>query len=144
MKTISKEGLDFLTGLEGLILHPYLDTQKVPTIGIGATYYEDGTRVTMKDPVITKARAYELFILIKGRYEDAINKSITVELTQKQFDALFCLCYNIGAKGFSGSTLVKRINAKASKQNIILAWKMWTKQKVLISRREKEIKYYFA
>lgn len=40
---------------------PYVPTQgDVPTIGYGATHYEDGRRVTMADPPITRQRAEEL------------------------------------------------------------------------------------
>ena len=42
---------------EGLRLHPYLCPAGKPTIGYGATYYESGYAVTLKDPQITKERA---------------------------------------------------------------------------------------
>lgn len=43
------------------VLKPYVPVQgDVPTIGHGATYYEDGRRVTLADPPITRQRAREL------------------------------------------------------------------------------------
>ena len=45
---------------EGLYLSPYLCPAGVPTIGYGATYYEDGTRVTLLDAPITRERAVAL------------------------------------------------------------------------------------
>lgn len=46
---------------EGFSPVPYVPVQgDVPTIGHGATYYEDGTRVSMDDPPITRERALEL------------------------------------------------------------------------------------
>lgn len=43
------------------VLKPYVPVQgDVPTIGHGATYYEDGRRVTLADPPITRERAREL------------------------------------------------------------------------------------
>ena len=47
---------------EGLYLSPYLCPAGVPTLGYGATYYEDGTRVTLSDPAITRERAEELLL----------------------------------------------------------------------------------
>ena len=45
---------------EGLYLTPYLCPAGVATIGYGATYYENGTRVQLTDPPITRARAEAL------------------------------------------------------------------------------------
>ena len=45
---------------EGLYLKPYLCPDGVPTIGVGDTRYENGTRVTLADPPITRERAMEL------------------------------------------------------------------------------------
>ena len=45
---------------EGLYLRPYLCPAGVPTIGYGATFYENGRRVLMTDPPISKARAEQL------------------------------------------------------------------------------------
>ena len=59
--------------------------------------------------------------------EDCVNRAVTSVLTQPEFDALCSLCFNIGCRAFSGSTLVKRLNnadyevenefAKWNKQN---------------------------
>lgn len=56
------EGQHTTTTPEGVEMHPpYVPTQgDVPTIGYGATHYEDGTRVTLADPPITRQRAEEL------------------------------------------------------------------------------------
>jgi GH24 family phage-related lysozyme (muramidase) len=40
---------------EGFFSHPYLCPAGVPTIGYGATYYEDGRKVTLRDPPITES-----------------------------------------------------------------------------------------
>ncbi len=42
--------------------------------------------------------------------EAAINRLVTVPLTQNQFDALCSLTYNIGVGAFAGSTLLKLLN----------------------------------
>lgn len=46
---------------EGFTTRPVIPVKgDVPTIGHGATHYEDGTRVKMSDPPITRKRAAEL------------------------------------------------------------------------------------
>ena len=47
---------------EGVYLRPYLCPAGVPTIGVGSTRYENGVRVTLADPPITRARAEELLM----------------------------------------------------------------------------------
>ena len=49
--------LALMRRFEGLYLTPYLCPAGVPTIGYGATYYEDGTRVTLFDAAITHLRS---------------------------------------------------------------------------------------
>jgi GH24 family phage-related lysozyme (muramidase) len=49
----------------------------VPTIGHGATRYEDGTRVTMADPPITRERARDLAIdLLERQYGACVRESL--------------------------------------------------------------------
>lgn len=54
----------------------------------------------------------------------AINRSVTVPLTQPQFDALVSLVYNIGAPAFFGSTLLRTLDDRdyAGAANDMLAW----------------------
>ncbi len=96
IKTISDKGISLLHHFEGLKLKPYLCPAGVPTIAFGNTYYEDGSKVTLKDPAITVKRAYALFQNVAPVYHGTIAKSITTDITQNQYDALFSLCYNLG------------------------------------------------
>lgn len=94
----SNKGIQIMEHFEGVKLKPYLCSADVPTIGIGSTYYENGTPVKLTDPAITKERAYTLFRLtLKKVYEPVVRKAIKVKLTQNQFDALVCLAYNCGS-----------------------------------------------
>lgn len=147
---IDKNGIDLLVQVEGLELEPYPDSKKVPTIGIGSTYYENGQPVKLTDKALTKEECYHLFELTKSKYEKPINDSIKVPITQSKFNALFLFCYNIGAAGFKNSTVVRLINAGAARKDIETAFMMWrgkTKNKagkyVLESRRQFEINEYF-
>lgn len=111
MKT-SDKGKDLLAQLEGLRLKPYLDSVNKPTIGIGSTYYEDGTLVTMKDPPITKERAFQLMNNVLVKFEEGIAKLVKAQLNQNQYDALICFSYNVGLGSLEKSTLLKLLNDK--------------------------------
>lgn len=147
IKTVSDKGIDFLIKEEGLILHPYRDSVGIPTIGIGNTYWEDGTRVKMTDKPITKERAIQLFRSVLQHYETAVWSITRDDINQNQFDSLVSLCYNIGVGGFKGSTVVKRVNANPSDPSIKGAFEMWSKaggKPILLNRRRREAKLYFS
>ncbi|HEX5186255.1 MAG TPA: hypothetical protein VFV86_05135, partial [Nitrososphaeraceae archaeon] len=72
IKKVSDNGINFLIKEEGLVLHPYLDAVGIPTIGIGATYYEDGTRIKITDPPISEERAIDLFKNLLKHYETTV------------------------------------------------------------------------
>lgn len=143
IKQMSENGLKFLMDNEGVILKPYLDTKGIPTIGVGNTYYEDGTKVKMTDSPITKARAMELFKYILKHYELTVYSNTRDDINQNQFDSLVSLCYNIGGTNFKNSTLVKRINAKALDQSIKNAFMMWNRPPEIIGRRKRECELFF-
>lgn len=143
--TLDESGLALIREFEGCILHPYLDSVSVPTIGIGNTYYEDGTKVTMQDPPITQERADSLFKAVSQDFAHTVTYSTKPVLTQPQFNALFCLCYNIGTGGFKGSTVLKIVNGEPG--DLHAAWIAWDKaagnvNQGLLDRREKEYSVY--
>lgn len=108
---ISENGLELIKQFEGFSSSPYLCPAKIPTIGYGSTYYEDGTKVTLKDKPITEERATELLEFIANKtFSKNINKVVKVPLNQNQFDALVSFAYNIGNKNFNWSTLLKKLN----------------------------------
>jgi lysozyme len=147
IKTVSPEGIEFLIAEEGLILKPYKDSVGIPTIGIGCTYYEDGRRVKMTDPPITKERAIRLFRNVLKLYEMAVWSVTRDDINQNQFNALVSLCYNIGANGFKGSTVVKRVNKNPKDPEIKSAFLMWKNaggKPILLGRRKREAALYFS
>lgn len=137
-------GINFLIQQEGIVLKPYLDSVGIPTIGVGCTYYENGTRVKMSDPPITKERAIQLFKNVLKTYETAVWSVTRDDINQNQFNALVSICYNIGVGGFKGSTLLKRVNNNPKDPSITEAFKMWRKPAVLLNRRIREAKLYFS
>lgn len=99
---------------EGLYLSPYLCPAGVPTIGYGATYYEDGTAVTLADPPITRTRAEQLLVwMLRTRYLPAVLRACPGLLaeTPERLGALVDFAFNLGAGALQASTLRQRVNA---------------------------------
>lgn len=140
---LNKEGLDFISLLEGIKLKSYKDSKGIWTIGIGSTYLENNSKVKSTTKDLTLNEVYTLFTITSKQYENAVNNFVKIPITQNQFNALFALCYNIGIDGFKTSTVLKRINLKDTQENITEGWMRWIKQKELINRRKKEINLYF-
>jgi len=128
---------------EGLHLPPYLCPAGVPTIGYGATYYEDGTRVTLSDPPISRQRAEELLIWhIENVYLPAVLKLCPDVDTPERLAALIDFAFNLGVGNLRASTLRKRVNAKRW-DDVRAELKRWTKAggkelRGLVKRREAE------
>lgn len=145
IKKVSKKGLDFIIKEEGIVLKPYKCSAGVPTIGIGSTYYEDGSKVKMTDKPITKERAEQLFVNVLKHYEMCIYTSTRDDINQNQFDALVSLCFNIGTHAFKKSTVLKRVNANPYDTNIEPAFLMWKNaggKPILLNRRKREYQLY--
>jgi len=145
---IDANGIKLLASLEGLKLDTYKCPAGIWTIGFGNTFYEDGDKVKEGDK-ITKEEAYHLFYMIATKFEKAINDNLKVVINQNQFNALFCLCYNIGKTGFINSTLLRFVNANPNDGNIAKEFLKWNKisgviSKGLTNRRMIESALYFT
>lgn len=125
MKT-GERGLALIKEFEGCKLLAYQCPAGIWTIGIGSTHYGDGTPVTKNRTLPTEKAAIALLAATIGQYEKAVN-AMGVELTQNEFDALVCLCYNIGAGNFLKSTLVKMLKAGDDKAEIAQQFLRWDK-----------------
>lgn len=107
---ISPSGIDLICNFEGKRLTAYDDGVGVWTIGFGTTVYPNGIKV-MKGDTCTEAQAKTYMAHDLKKFEATVDKAVTVQLNQNQFDALVSLAYNIGTNAFSKSTLVKKLNA---------------------------------
>jgi lysozyme len=106
--------LALIRRFEGLYRGPYLCPAGVPTIGFGATFYEDGTRVTLHDPIITAERAESLLLWhVKTVYLPAVLKlcPAIVHETPGRIAALIDWTFNLGAGNLRSSTLRRRVNS---------------------------------
>lgn len=99
---------------EGCYLTPYLCPAGVATIGYGATYYEDGTRVQLTDPPITRERAEALLLwMVRAKYLPAVLKlcpRLWLE-SPDRLAALIDFTFNLGAGNLQASTLRRKVNA---------------------------------
>lgn len=128
---------------EALRLEAYLPTPEDRwTIGWGHT------KGVHKGMTITRAEAEQFFDNDVKWAEDAVNKHVTVGLTQHQFDALVSLTFNIGATAFKKSTCLKRLNA-GDYEGAAEALTWWNKQngktlRGLVRRRAEEKEYFLS
>ncbi|KRJ17880.1 lysozyme [Acinetobacter pittii] len=140
-KTTSDVGVDLISSFEGTQFTAYDDGVGIWTIGTGTTVYPNGVKVKKGD-ACTAEQAKTYFKHDLAKFEKTVNESVTVPLTQNQFDALVSLTYNIGSGAFNNSTLLKKLN-KGDYQGAadqFLAWKKAGGKVLpgLVRRREAE------
>jgi len=145
---VSKEALELIKKFEGFCAQPYLCPANVPTIGYGATFYEDGTKVKVTDPVISEERATQLLQNMLKTFEKYVDSYTRDDITQHQFDALVCFAYNVGVGSLKSSTLLKLVNTNPSDPLIKNEFLKWNKAagkvlKGLTIRRQAEAELYY-
>ncbi|WP_316817277.1 lysozyme [Pedobacter nyackensis] len=144
---INKQGKDFIYKEEGVLLNAYKCSADVWTIGVGFTFFPNTGRKVKEGDKITQVECDLIFKEIIKLYEEAVNRSIKVVLTQNQFNALVSLCFNIGCAAFASSTLVKKINTKSPLPEIekwLCVWKNAGGKPILLARRKREYALYIT
>lgn len=97
---------------EGFRPTPYLCPAGVPTIGYGATFYEDGVRVTLTDAPITRERAEALLAWhLKRRFLPAVLRLCPGANTAGRLAALVDFAFNLGEGNLRASTLRRTVNS---------------------------------
>jgi lysozyme len=132
---IAQSTLDFIIKEEGAKNKAYKDSKGLLTIGVGHLIKTDEDHLI--NATLTDEQVHDLLKSDLKWCSKAVESSVKVPLQQNQYDALYSLCFNVGADNFKKSTVVKRINENDLKgaADAIL---MWNKPAVLQKRRERE------
>jgi lysozyme len=142
-------GKAYLKAKESLRLKAYkLAGESGYTIGYGNKYYENGNSVKQTD-TITATRASQLFENILRGFEINVNKVLTANVNQSQYNALLSYAYNRGFTTFKNTDLLKMVNQNPNNQNIynqfILEWGTNQNYKTaIIARRKEEAEIYVS
>ena len=141
-------GIAIIRKYEGLRLQAYICPSGLPTIGFGATFYENGSKVQLSDK-ITRERADQLLFFQVSLFTGEVRRTVKSNLNDNQLGALVSFCFNVGGGAFSRSTLAKKANANPNDPTIRNEFMRWTRGggKVLpglVKRREEEANLYFA
>jgi lysozyme len=104
---------DLCLVFEGLYLKPYLCPANVPTIGVGSTFYENGTRVSLADPAISRERAMALLEWELNHCLPKVRRLCPAlkDWGEQATGAILDFAFNCGTGALQSSTLRKRINA---------------------------------
>jgi lysozyme len=105
---LSSSGLALLREFEGYCSTAYRDPAGLLTLGYGhrvrsGEFFPNG---------VTPDRAEELLAADVTSAEEAIDRHVTVPLSQNQFDALVDFVYNLGEGRLAGSTLLRQLNRR--------------------------------
>ncbi|SFB66191.1 Phage-related lysozyme (muramidase), GH24 family [Delftia tsuruhatensis] len=99
---------------EGFSAAPIIPVRgDVPTIGHGATRYEDGRRVNMADPPITRERARDLAVnLLEQQYGVCVRDSLGDTLVHPvEFSQAVDFAGQYGCGAWRGSSMLARTHA---------------------------------
>ena len=145
----SDSGIRLIQEFEGLRLTSYLCSAGVPTIGYGATYYADGSKVKLGQ-TITRDQANQLLKDHLKEFEGSVIGLLnTTKVNQNQFDALVSFCFNLGAGNLAKSQLLRIVKANPNDPKIALEFAKWNRaggevSRGLVRRRKKEAELYFT
>ena len=146
---LSDNGLRLIQEFEGLRLTSYLCQAGVPTIGYGATYYADGTKVKLGQTIPLQQAKQLHKDHVKEFEQSVIGLLNTTKVNQNQFDALVSFCYNLGAGNLAKSQLLRFVKANPNDPKIAAEFLKWNRaggevSRGLVRRRKKEAELYFT
>ena len=138
-----QKGINLLKSIEELATTPYDDqTGKDITAWVEGATIGYGHLIAKSDwskfkGGLTEAEALSLLKADLGPFVNSIRNKVKVSVTQKEFDAMVILAFNIGIAGFSSSSVLKMVNdpaATTSYTTLENAWKAWDKSQGKVSR----------
>lgn len=115
----SKWCIELIKLLEGYRSKPYPDETG---FSVGYGHYI-GTQ--KKNISVSKEQAHNWLLQDVKKREDMLAKILTVNLSQRQFDALVLWGFNFSEYRYKEATFFKQINQKAQMADIVKSWKMW-------------------
>lgn len=127
IKEVSGKALTLIKRFEGERLSSYQDQAGIWTIGWGSTYHHDLKRRVQKGDVIDKETALRWLKLDAAGFSDYVKRLVKVPINQNQLDSLTSFSYNVGNNAFANSTLLRKLNQGASKQEVALEFAKWNK-----------------
>lgn len=145
---VSDSGLRMLMRFEGAVAYAYNDPLGYATFGVGHLLHKSavtaaderawGSRSNPKPervmPVLREdIRTFEMGVL----------RTLTRPASQKQFDAMVSLAFNIGLGGFASSTVARQHNA-GNREAAANAFMMWVHPSMLTGRRKAERSVYLG
>lgn len=110
---------DLCVKFEGLLLKPYSCPAGIPTIGVGATFYQDGRKVTLQDPPISKDMAMDLLKFhLEKVFLPGVFRQCPALANEKsgRIAAILDFAFNAGIGRLQTSTLKRKINAQEWEQ----------------------------
>lgn len=141
------KGIAIIKKYEGLRLKSYLCPSQIWTIGYGATFYENNSRVQPNE-TITIDRADRLLLMQVKLFTDEVKRVVKSNINDNQLGALVSFCFNVGGAAFGRSTLCRKVNANPNDPTIRDEFMRWTRGggKVLpglVKRRQEEANLYY-
>jgi lysozyme len=124
---VSAKGLNFIKNFEGERLKSYRDTGNIWTIGFGTTYHHDAKRKIQENDIIDKETALRWLKLDAGKFAAGVKKLVKVPINQNQTDSLTSFAYNLGLGALQRSTLLRKLNAGAPKEEVAAEFLRWNK-----------------
>jgi GH24 family phage-related lysozyme (muramidase) len=149
-RPVSPAGLDLTKASEGFVGRLYHDAAHYCTIAYGHLVKLapcDGSESEEFRKGVTEPRGAEILTADMERAERAVAATVGVELTDGQHAALCDFVYNVGARNFRTSTLLRVVNARQH-EAVPPQLRRWVKAggvelQGLKARREREIDLYF-
>ena len=126
---VSAKGLNFIKNFEGERLKSYRDTGNIWTIGFGSTYNHDAKRKVQEGDIIDKETALRWLRLDAGKFATGVKKLVKVPINQNQLDSLTSFAYNLGLGALQTSTLLRKLNAGAPKDEVAAEFLRWNKDR---------------
>lgn len=135
--------LNTIQQFEGLKLKAYKDSVGIWTVGFGNIFNLDTGNPIKEGDEISLETAERWLKIEVDNLQAKMKKVITIPLNDNQWTALTSLAYNIGFGAFKRSTLLRLLNAGASKEEVAKQFLRWNKAggkevKGLTNRRQAE------